>query len=84
MIKQKNTLERVFDHALHSGFETTWSREDAVRTLSEGINPEISPTYRSGKVGGWRSVFTDIHKRLFKDITGDLLIRLEYEQDADW
>ncbi len=48
------------------------------------IDPHRSPTFRKGKIGGWRESFTDEHKHLFKEIAGDLLIRLGYEADFDW
>ncbi len=39
---------------------------------------------RSGKPGQWRDYFTEAHKDLFKEIHGDLLVRLGYERDNDW
>jgi hypothetical protein len=50
----------------------------------EAIQPKKSHTFRSGKTGGWREHFTDEHKKLFKDMTGDLLLKLDYEKDDDW
>lgn len=46
---------------------------------------ERSPTYREGKVGGWREAFTDEHKDLFKatDAAG-WLMKLGYEEGKDW
>ena len=41
------------------------------------------PTY-SGKIGNWREVFTEEHKRVCKECIGDLLIELGYESDYDW
>ncbi|HYG64239.1 MAG TPA: sulfotransferase [Thermoanaerobaculia bacterium] len=40
--------------------------------------------YRKGIVGDWRNHFTPEHKRIFKDVAGDMLIRLGYEKDLDW
>jgi hypothetical protein len=34
--------------------------------------------------GGWREFFTEEHKQLFKDVAGDLLVRLGYEKDNNW
>ena len=59
-------------------------RETAIQTILEAIQPEKSPTFRKGKTGGWRNHFSDEHKQIFKDITGDLLIELGYETDNDW
>ena len=48
------------------------------------IDPKRSPTFRSGKAGGWQEAFTEEHKRLFKEVSGDLLIELGYEKDHGW
>ena len=39
---------------------------------------------RSGKPGQWQDYFTQAHKDLFKEIHGDLLVRLGYEPNNDW
>ena len=41
-------------------------------------------TFRTGQLGGWKHTFSDEHKMLFKLHTGDLLIRLGYENDTTW
>lgn len=41
-------------------------------------------TFRKGKIGTWKDVFTDEHVELFKAQTGDLLIKLGYESNSDW
>ena len=30
------------------------------------IEPQRSPTFRSGKIGGWHDAFTDEHRHLFE------------------
>lgn len=77
-------IGQVFDHAIAYGFAPSCERETAIQILSGCIDPKNSPTFRSGKTGGWRNAFTPEHKRSFKDISGDLLIRLGYEDDYDW
>lgn len=77
-------LGRVLDHAVRYGFPLQVPRETALDILSASIDPQRSPTFRSGKAGGWRQVFNDENKRLFKEIAGDLLIYLGYEQDLNW
>ncbi len=39
---------------------------------------------RSGKTAQWRQHFGAEHVTLFKELTGDLLVRLGYEPDAEW
>ncbi|HUT19335.1 MAG TPA: sulfotransferase domain-containing protein [Anaerolineae bacterium] len=46
---------------------------------------QLSPTYRKGQVGGWRDVFTEQHKVLFKAHDGEgWLVQLGYESDEEW
>jgi hypothetical protein len=78
------TLERILSHALERGFGISTERGRALEILEKAIDPEQSPTFRSGKVGGWRQHFTPEHTALFKEVTGDLLVRLGYENDMDW
>jgi len=77
-------LERLLDHLQSKGLQIQASRETAIQTLLMAIQPENSPTFRKGKTGGWREHFTDEHIKIFKEITGDLLITLGYETDNDW
>jgi hypothetical protein len=78
------TLGQVFDFAVGRGFPAALPRERALEVLAASIDPRRSPTFRSGKTGGWRGQFTPEHKRLFKDVAGDLLVQLGYETDNDW
>lgn len=78
------TITRVLDHALERGFKTKISPEQAVQVLDHNIEPARSPTFRSGKSGGWRDAFTPAHKQAFKQVSGDLLQRLGYECEAGW
>lgn len=71
-------LESILDHAEQRGFSIRVDRGSAVQRLSESINPARSPTFRSGKVGGWQSAFNTDHRRLFEAAAGDLLERLGY------
>jgi len=82
--RRQETIVSVLDHALQGGFPLNCDRDLAINTLSDSIDPQRSPTFRSGKVGGWRAQFTPEHKQLFKEIAGDLLVRLGYEQDDGW
>lgn len=77
------TLDLILDHLL-SRVPLTVSRETILDALESSINPGKSPTFRSGKTGEWRKHFTEEHKQIFKDVDGDLLIRLGYEKDKDW
>lgn len=84
ILQRGTTLEKVLDHAVNRGFQLTSPRAQALDILDSVIIPEKSPTYRSGTIGKWRESFTQEHKTIFKQIAGDLLIRLGYENDHDW
>jgi len=78
------TLNLMLDQVEKTGYRIPTPREQALAVLIEAIQPEKSHTFRSGKTDGWRQYFTDAHKKLFKDVAGDLLVRLGYEKDNDW
>lgn len=40
--------------------------------------------YRKGIAGDWKNHFEDGDKRVFKEIAGDMLVRLGYEKDLSW
>jgi hypothetical protein len=82
--KRDATLDAMLDEVQSTGYKILTPREKALSVLVEAIQPKKSHTFRSGKTGGWREHFTEEHKKLFKDITGDLLLKLEYEKDNDW
>lgn len=77
------TLTRIMDHLL-ARVSLQSPRELILESLESSINPSRSPTFRSGKTGEWKKYFTDEHKNIFKDVAGDLLIRLGYEKDNNW
>ena len=77
------TLNGIIDHFL-GRVPLSTSRETILNALDASINPEKSPTFRSGKTGEWKKYFTEEHKTIFKEVAGDLLVRLGYEQDNSW
>jgi hypothetical protein len=77
-------LDAMLDEVESTGYKIPTPRMDALAVLAEAIQPKKSHTFRSGKTGGWREHFTEEHKKLFKDVAGDLLVRLGYEVNNDW
>lgn len=77
------TLTRILDHFL-TRVPLQTPRELILDSLESSINPSRSPTFRSGKTGEWKKYFTDEHKKIFKDVAGNLLIRLGYEKNNGW
>jgi hypothetical protein len=82
--KREATLDAMLDEVESIGYKIPTPREKALSVLVEAIQPKKSHTFRSGKTGDWREHFTEEHKKLFKDVAGDLLVRLGYETDNDW
>ena len=77
------TLNRIVDHFLARA-PLTVARETILAALEASINPQKSPTFRSGKTGEWKKYFKAEHKAIFKEIAGDLLVQLGYERDQEW
>lgn len=77
------TLTSIMDHLL-SRVPLQAPRQLILDSLEASINPTKSPTFRSGKTGEWKKHFTEEHKALFKEVAGDLLVKLGYEKDNDW
>jgi hypothetical protein len=80
---RESTLISIMDHLL-SRVTLQSPRQLILDSLETSINPKKSPTFRSGKTGEWKKHFTDEHKKIFKEVAGDLLIKLGYEKDDDW
>ena len=82
--KRDATLNAMLDAVEKTGYRISTPRQRALEILVKAIQPKKSHTFRSGTTGGWREYFTDEHKSLFKDVAGDLLVKLSYEKDNDW
>lgn len=77
------TLTSIMDHLL-SRVPLQTPRQLILASLEASINPTKSPTFRSGKTGEWKKHFTEEHKEIFKEVAGDLLVKLGYEKDNNW
>lgn len=85
ILDRASALTRIMGHFLaRVPLHASRTRGLILNALETSINPTKSPTFRSGKTGEWRKYFTDEHKKIFKDVAGDLLMRLGYEKDNDW
>jgi sulfotransferase family protein len=76
-------LNRIIDHFL-ARVPLQAPRQLILEYLESSINPSRSPTFRSGKTGEWKKHFTQEHKKIFKDVARDLLVKLGYERNNDW
>lgn len=84
ILNREKTYVRLFDYVVARGLQPHISRERALEVLQQSVHPEKSGTYRKGKPGSWKENFSEANKNIFKKVSGDLLIRLGYEQDQDW
>lgn len=74
--RRESTLASMLDEVERTGYKIPTPRETAAAILVEAIQPKKSRTFRVGRTGNWKEYFTDEHKRLFKAVAGDLLVRL--------
>lgn len=81
---QAATLGAMLDRVAQAGYVIPTDRTKALSVLLRAIQPTKSRTFRSGQTGGWKEYFTDEHKRLFRKVAGDLVVRLGYERNNDW
>lgn len=79
-----DTLNSMLEEVEKAGYKIPTPRKEALSVLVDSIQPKKSHTFRLGKTGGWKQYFTDEHKSLFKEVAGDMLVRLGYEEDNDW
>jgi hypothetical protein len=80
---EEGTFEKLFrwygfnDAAFQLGME-------AVSRLSRKRGGAVPNHIRSGSPGEWKRRFTPAHIERFKELTGDLTVRLGYETAVDW
>jgi len=74
---QLETMKKI---AVHLGISLT---EDQ---LLEKANSLFGGTwtFRKGQIGSWKKHFTEEHKAAFKEVAGQMLIDLGYENSFDW
>lgn len=84
ILDQVNTLKRLLEYVEQRGFVPRRSPDECVAALQAAIAPQRSGTFRRAKPGNWREHFTEGNKARFKEVAGDLLIRLGYERNHDW
>lgn len=68
------------DVVTHLGIDVS---DDQIKKAATDMFGE-GHSFRKGGIGGWREVFNEDHKSCFKELAGDLLIELGYEQDKEW
>ncbi|MEW5870906.1 MAG: sulfotransferase domain-containing protein [Chloroflexota bacterium] len=84
ILDREQALGRILDYLADRGFVPPVSRPQAVDALAQAIAPKRSGTFRKGQPGNWREHFTPANIACFKETSGDLLLRLGYEETGDW
>lgn len=75
----KNTISSSYLESLVTKY--SFNRLSAGRKKGE---ENQKSHYRKGEAGDWQNHFNAEHKQAFKEMYGDLLIRLGYEKDLNW
>ena len=87
------TLKQVFEFfrikpdekLINSLAATKITKEvDLSEALKKDLPGRLRSSARKGIIGDWKNYFTEEHKKKFKAIAGDLLIKLGYEKDDKW
>jgi hypothetical protein len=84
ILDRRATLERLLEYLERRGLRLKMPRSQAATLLQAVIAPKKSGTFRKGQPGNWREHFTEANTALFKEMAGDLLIRLGYEESSEW
>jgi hypothetical protein len=69
--EQLQTIKKVYN------FLGNYSTPDSVEFIQDNLFGGTR-TFRSGKIGAWKDVFTDEHHKLFRKVAGDILKRWGY------
>jgi len=75
-VKRVNkSLEKMIKAEMESNPDEEWQAK-----RNEGIAAFLP----KGQAGNWQRLFTQQDKSLFKEVTGEMLIRWNYEKDSNW
>jgi glycosyltransferase involved in cell wall biosynthesis len=81
---QKREIQKIIEYLWPDIQELNLTKENLRDLMIKNINPETCWTFRKGIIGGWKEIFTEELKDLFKKNAGKLLIDLGYEKDSNW
>lgn len=84
ILHRQVALGNLLDYLEGRGFTSKLPRSVSIERLEQAINPKKSGTFRKAQPGNWREHYTSANKTLFKNATGDLLVRLGYEVNDLW
>lgn len=80
---RRQALTRIA-HFLWAGQTPPIGIPTMVQRMNANIKPASSITFRTGKIGNWKSEFDQELKTTFKKIAGHVLIQNKYEVNYHW
>ncbi|MFZ0664298.1 MAG: sulfotransferase domain-containing protein [Acidimicrobiales bacterium] len=84
LANEHSMMERIFRHYGFTDAAVAQSADIAARFSLNSPMTKLDPHVRSGLPGQWREVLEPDHVERFKELTGDLVVRLGYESTNDW
>lgn len=85
ILNREKTIEKILDYIESFDVEFSCTRPEAIEAIKKTIQPKKAGTFRKGQPGNWREHFTPENKARFKNVAGDLLTKLGYEEnDLEW
>lgn len=84
ILNRDAALLKILDFLATFNFQPSTSREAALSTLTRAIAPRQSGTFRKGQPGEWREHFTEGNVAKFKEVAGELVVKLGYEEGSNW
>ncbi|MCH9617437.1 MAG: hypothetical protein SP4CHLAM5_07260 [Chlamydiia bacterium] len=80
---QRNLIKDLIDYLeVECSDEAITEIQDDLFGPEKVLNGELY--FHEGKTGKWKTMFTEEHKRMFKERAGEYLIFFGYEKDSNW
>ncbi|MBD0381603.1 sulfotransferase domain-containing protein [Paenibacillus sedimenti] len=80
---RRAAIKRIAEY-LWEGRTTPIPMEQMIDRMEANIDPQSSPTFRQGRIGGWQKAFDADIKAAFKEVAGELLIELGQAKNMKW
>jgi hypothetical protein len=78
LVSPHSAMEKILRHLKLCGCEFSAPDEGVIQAMIDHIDPMKSKTFREGKVGAWRDVFTERINGAFNEVGAELLERMGY------
>jgi sulfotransferase 6B1 len=81
---RRSKIEEILKYLEIFNFRSSIPHEKAIDILINAVAPRKSGTFRKGQPGNWREHFTEGNVERFKEVAGELVVQLGYEQEKNW